>query len=425
VDHRLRVYSALCLLVCALWLLSPVYSASAATLAAGHLSGQVLDGSRHGAPVANQSVTLQLTDGTSARDLLSLTTDAQGRYAFGSLPSAAGVRYAIYTLYQGAQYVSDLIDLQKNPLQKVNLTVYDATTSPTNLAVVQVSLLLDKPNPQSGLLTISEDLFFENLGLTTYVGTLDASHGRPNALLFALPPGARFLALAAGFDGYATIQVQGGFASNAAVPPGTSEFSFSFQVPYAGTGYHFTYQALYPTLSLTLLTPTNLLTTPQGLTSQGPTSTGSGTYQLFLTKRLSAHSSVGALLSGLPARLQSTSPVFDERLLWLVALPVLLLLGGGALGYRVIVRKSRVRRGPRQGGVDPVSRRPRQGAPGREALLRELLELDRIYEAGKLDRVVYRERRARLKARLRTLLDTPEEQGVEQAAGRRNGRGTP
>jgi len=422
VDRRLWVRSMLSLLACALWLILPGASVGALPTVAGHLSGQVLDGSRQNAPLAHQRVTLQLAEGTTARDLLSLTTDARGRYAFGGLQSAAPARYAIYTLYQGAQYVSDLIDLGKQQVQQVNLTVYDATSSPANLAVVQTSLLLDKPNPQSGLLTISQDLFFENLGLTTYVGKLDASHGRPNALLFALPPGARFLTLAAGFDGYSTIQVEGGFASNAAVPPGTSEFSFSFQVPYTGRRYNFSYQAFYPTLSLTLLTPINLLTTPQGLTSRGPTSTGSGTYQLFQAKQLRAHSSVGAQLSGLPAQLQSTSPVFDERLLWLVALLVGLLVTGALLGYRWFARRGPARRTGSQ-RTDLASRRQQGVAASREALLREMLELDQTYEAGTLEKAAYRERRARVKARLRTLMEAQEAQVRTHSAGRRKSGG--
>ncbi len=235
---------------------------------AGHISGQLLDGSRNNAPVANQSVTLQMAQNNSSRDLVTITTDAQGRYAFGSLESDSSVQYAIYTLYQGAQYVTDLIDLSKKADQQVNLTVYDATTSTANIAVVQLSILIDKPNPQTGRLTVSEDFFFENLSNLTYVGKVDGSHGKPNALLFSLPTGAGFLSPGNGFNGYTATQVDTGFATNAAVPPGTSEFSFSFQVPYSGNSYQFTYKAIYPTVVLSLLTPTSILTTPQGLTSK-------------------------------------------------------------------------------------------------------------------------------------------------------------
>src|SRR5690242_11341557 len=61
---------------------SPVHAASTAT---GHISGQLLDGSRNKAPVANQSVTLQMAQGNSTRDLVTITTDAQGHYTFSAL----------------------------------------------------------------------------------------------------------------------------------------------------------------------------------------------------------------------------------------------------------------------------------------------------------------------------------------------------
>ncbi|HEX4713731.1 MAG TPA: hypothetical protein VH164_02265, partial [Ktedonobacteraceae bacterium] len=130
---------------------------------AGRVSGQLLNGSHNNAPVANQSVTLQMAQGNNSRDLVTITTDAQGHYTFGALESDSSVQYAVYTLYQGAQYFTNLIDLSKNANQQVNLTVYDATTSTANLAVVQASILLDKPNQQSGTLNVSEDFFFENL----------------------------------------------------------------------------------------------------------------------------------------------------------------------------------------------------------------------------------------------------------------------
>lgn len=418
--HRPLALRLLALLVWPLWVVVGPYTGASA-LVAGHIAGRVLDGSRHNEPVANQRVTLQMARGSTARDLLSLETDAQGRYAFGGLQSDASAHYAIYTLYQGAQYVTDLIDLEKNPLQQVNLTVYDATTASTNLAVVQASILLAKPNPQSGLLTVSEDFFFENLGLTTYVGRLDASAGRPNALLFSLPPGARFLSLAAGFDGYNTIQVDSGFASNAAVPPGTSEFSFSFQASYSGTDYRFTYRAIYPTLSLTLLTPPDLLTTPQGLTSQGPTNTGSGTYQLFLAKTLRANGSVGALLAGLPARAKSAAPAtFNAQLLWLVALLCVLLVLSGAGGYVYVARRR-----PRTRGGSAGSGKKGQVAT-KDALLRDLLELDTAYEAGRVTRAVYRQRREHVKARLRRLMETETEREARMAGdmARKSGKGT-
>ena len=44
----------------------------------------------------------------------------------------------------------------------------------------------------------------------------------------------------------------------------------------------------------------------------------------------------------------------------------------------------------------------------KEALMHELLELDKEFEAGKLSKATYQERRARTKARLRTLISEQE-----------------
>jgi hypothetical protein len=409
----------LLLLVCALGVLFCFPSvASAASTGTGHISGQLLDGSRNNAPIANQSVTLQMALGSSTRDLISLKTDAQGRYAFSALESDNTVQYAVYTLYQGAQYLTDLIDLSKNASQQVNLTVYDATTSTANLAVIQTSILIDKPNPQSGMFTVSEDFVFENLSNTTYVGNLDGSKGKPNALLFSLPTGARFLTLDDSFDGYNSIQVNTGFATNAAVLPGTSEYSFSFQVPYTGTSYNFSYTAIYPTVALTLLTPLNILTTPQGLTAKGPSNTQTGTFQKFDAQTLRANTNVGVQLASLPLptkAVPSQAPV-NPALLWLVAgLIILMALAGiGAYLYNARRRKARQATVTSQDVAQSISKKGTLAA-NKGALLQELLELDRAHEAGRIKKAAYQERRARAKARLRDLMHEQSQKQTPKA----------
>ncbi|HEU5376007.1 MAG TPA: carboxypeptidase-like regulatory domain-containing protein [Ktedonobacteraceae bacterium] len=397
-------------------------SVSAARAGTGRISGQLLNGSVNNAPVANQSVTLQMAQGNSSRDLITLTTDAQGRYAFSALQSDSSVQYAIYTLYQGAQYVTDLIDLSKNADQQVNLTVYAATTSITNIAVVQATILVDKPNAQTGMLAVSEDFFFENLSNTTYVGSLDASKGKPDALLFSLPSNARFLSLGSGFAGYRSIQVNTGFASNVALLPGTSRLSFSFQVPYSGSAYHFAYATVYPTVTLSLLTPLNVLTTPQGLTPQGQVNAKSGVYQMFKAQTLRANMTVQANLEGLPVPVPATptkaqAPI-NPAMLWLVAALILLLALAGLAGYLYNMRRQQASRakqrsmGKRNGNMSAKSKKSAVPAT-KKALLQELLELDQSHEAGKIKQTTYDERRARLLARLRPLMDGAKERRAE------------
>jgi len=427
----LRLAPRLVFLVCALllFLFVPHATASAASPSTGHIYGKLLNGSHNNAPVANQKVILQLAENNTARDFITITTDAQGNYAFSALQSDSTVQYAVYTSYQGAQYFTDLIDLSKKADQQINLTVYDATTSTTNIAVVQTTILLDKPNTQAGTLTVSENFFFENLGDTTYVGQVDASHGKPNALSFSLPNGARLLTLGAGFDGYTGTQVNTGFASNAAVPPGTSQFSFSFQVPYSGRSYNFTYKALYPTVELSLLTPTNFQTTPQGLDPKGPKNTQSGTYNSFEVKTLGADKSVQARLDGLPAPAQTAQPQtssLNPNLIWLVALLIVLMALVGIGGYLYNTRRRKAAASRRKANMParknnataPPARKKPAGPATKEALLQEMLELDKAYETHKLKKAAYQEQRARLKARLRGLMDEQAESKRTETASK-------
>lgn len=379
----------------------------------GSISGQLLNGSKKSAPIAGQSITLQMAQDNSAKDLTSVTTDAQGRFSFSGLNTDKGISYAIYTLYEGAQYVTDLIDLSKKPVQQLNLTAYEATTSTANIAIVQGSILIEKPDPQKGMLSISEDFFFENLGLTTYVGSLNSNGKKPNALLFSLPDNARQLSLSDGFNGYQSIQVNTGFATNAALLPGTTHLSFSFQVPYSSSHYDFKYIVQYATVALSLLVPLNILTTSSGLNAQGPVNANSQTYQLFKGKTLTASSEIHAQLEGLPVPKNAPPPPapVSSNMLWLVVV-LLFMLAIIALTWFLYRQRQRALRAQRRRIGSKAGAGVRDKQPGearkKDVLLKELLELDTAYEAGTIKKAKYLERRAALKARLRTALSKEE-----------------
>src|SRR5437764_6812665 len=198
---RIHNHVSISIIICFLLFLFPFSTTSAHTFANnGRIFGQLLDGTKNNAPVAGQTVTLQLAQGITAQDFATATTDAQGAYSFDNLRTDKTMSYAVYIRYQGAQYVSDVVSLDSKPVQQVNLRVYEATTSTAKVAVVQTTILLHEPDAQIGMITVSELFFFKNLDISTYVGSLDASHGKPNALLFSLPSGARNVSLSCGFD---------------------------------------------------------------------------------------------------------------------------------------------------------------------------------------------------------------------------------
>ena len=45
-----------------------------------------------------------VAQGNNTRDLLNVTTDAHGEFSFSGLDTDKTINYAVYTLYQGAQY---------------------------------------------------------------------------------------------------------------------------------------------------------------------------------------------------------------------------------------------------------------------------------------------------------------------------------
>src|SRR5262249_29801317 len=93
------------ILVCLL-LPQASHAAYAATGGPGRISGQLVNGTHKNAPVPNQTVTLQMAQGQTSKDLTSQKTDAQGHFSFSNLATDKTISYAVYIKFQGAQYTS-------------------------------------------------------------------------------------------------------------------------------------------------------------------------------------------------------------------------------------------------------------------------------------------------------------------------------
>ncbi len=428
--NKFRPYGLLFVLLCNIiffFLLSPSASAHITATGNGRIYGQLLDSTKNNALLAGQTVTLQVAQLGNGSDLATATTDAHGDYNFPKLSTDKTLNYAVYIHYQNAQYVSDIITLDSKPVQQLNLTVYDATSNSSKLAIVDSTILIHEPDTQKGIITISEFFDFENLDRYTYVGSLDASKGKPNALLFSLPVGARNVVLSQGFGGYNVIQVDRGFASNVALLPGTSQLAFSFDVPYNSTSYDFSYTAFYPTLSVSALVPPDLEANSALLTSAGLITTNNQPYHVFKGSNLLANQGFRVALNGLHLPATASIPQFNTGLIWLVV--AVLLMCAIILVTAFVYRWQNARTGhnthgkakPNHKQIDKQDRVERgekhehseHKAGGKahneqEALLKELLTLDKSYEAGKLSKAEYQARRSKIKVRLRELMREQE-----------------
>jgi len=397
------------------------HAAYAATGGAGRISGQLVNGTHKNAPVPNQTVTLQMAQGQTSQDLTSQKTDAQGHFSFANLATDKTISYAVYIKFQGAQYTSDILTLDSKPQQQTQLVVYDATTDSSKLAIIEATVLIQQPDPQKSSLTVSEIVAFRNLDTRTYVGSLDASKGKPNALLFALPPNVRQVSLDKGFAGYQQILVNTGFAANAAVPPGASEFGFSFQIDPATASYEFPYRATYPTVDLSVLVPPGIHASSGSLASKGVVSANQSSYQLFKTSTLRTDDQVYLNLDGLPAPAAATPanqpPPPNTALIGLGISLLLMLIVLFATWKALQVRQRRIqaarsktlaRSKKRSSATTPAKSAPVVIDESQEELLGELLELDKAFEAGTISKTVYHEKRTQTKARLRSLMREQE-----------------
>src|SRR5258708_40079501 len=183
----------------------------------------------------------------------------------------------------------------------INVRFKETRKGSANIAVVRATILLHKPDAQKGSIAVSELYIFRNLDTHTYVGSLDASHGKPNALRFSLPHTATNVSLGTGFDGYKAIEVNSGVASDAAIPPGDSQFAFTFDMPYyTNSSYDFDYKVVYPTVELTLLLPPEIHGSSSILVAKGPVTSQQSTFNLFQASALHADHQPHAPLDSLP-----------------------------------------------------------------------------------------------------------------------------
>jgi hypothetical protein len=418
---------ALLITFCVLSVSSPALAATNVNADSnGQISGQLLNGSNADAPLPGQSVTLQMAQGGNSQDLKTATTDEQGTFSFSGLSTDKTISYVIFLRYQGAQYLSDVITLNNNPTQQVNLKVYEATQSTDKIAIVNATALFQEPNITQKTITVSEAFSFTNLNTHAYVGVLDdASKGKPNALLFSLPLGAENINLQKGFTGYNVIQVDRGFATDAALLPGNNEFAFSFDMPYTSSTYDFTYETFLPTVALSFFVPPDIHASSQVLTSQGIVNTGDNQrpYNLLKATGLPSQKHIDLHLEGLLTQLPSDSATsFNPLLIWLIFAGIVILATLG-IAWFVIgshqPRKSKKAKGKKpsanlsqkKGSIptDKVNQpKPSTIKEREQALLDALLKLDQDYEAGKLSKEAYQERRGKTKARLRAILTEKE-----------------
>jgi hypothetical protein len=380
----------------------------------GRIDGNLVDGTTGGTPLAGQTVTLMHQAGSTISQAGATVTDAHGLFHFSGLATDPTDLYAATVTYQGAAYSTDVLVLAENSSARVTLLAYESTSSDALIGIGPIAVQIQSPNVANGLISVAELVTVVNGGQRTFVGSATPVDGKPmNLLRFALPAGAANIVTRSGFDNAQTIQVDRGFATTASVPPGQTQFSFTFTFPYDGTRAAFTYKAIYPTARVLVVAPRSVrIVAPELAPASAPA--GSGNIQVWQSQAVPAGASVSLGLTGLPlpGEKSNLNPLALDLLGALLA-----LLALGALAY--VLRRGVRATAATDAGAPAARLDAALDAAAPAALLRALVRLDEDHAAGSIEDAPYQVQRAALKAEITAhVLNTADAANAGTGAGR-------
>jgi hypothetical protein len=197
------------------------------------IQGVVVNGSRGAAPVAGAEVVLRAGRGNQFKHLAGTTTDSNGRFSFGSqhLASSAGLVYIPGANWEGIHYPGPRLQIDPAaPAPNVQLTVYDAVSSPSPLIAEVHEIDI---NVAANVLEVTEIVVVNNPSSASYIGTPnpDAPEMPPATLSMRIPDGVAHVTFNKEFDGRNFRLLDGRLVTDVPWPPGKRQLAFKYELP--------------------------------------------------------------------------------------------------------------------------------------------------------------------------------------------------
>ena len=345
-----NVYAATIILIL-VFCLTPVH-----TLAQGQgiIEGQVVNGTANGGSMEGLTVTLRVFMGMEEQTSRTTTTDAEGRSRFEGLSTEADRVYTLLLNYQGVEYGSDLLTFSEGEATLfVSIKVYESIESDEVISIERAHIFVDF---QEDSLVVGELYIFSNSSDRIYIGAEEVAEGRRGTLRLSLPTGAIGLAVDGGELGQRFFETDEGFVDTWFLPPGQSSgrLMFGYSLPYDPSGYDLTREIPYPLTAINVLVANvGVDVTSDQLTLEGSRGMQGQSYlnlsgqNLSKGERLTLHFSgspgdkqVGGR-EAMPAQPPQPPPAGNQSLLRWVALGLIVLAVGFALGYPLLKRQSK------------------------------------------------------------------------------------
>ena len=360
------------------------------------ISGRAINGTIGTAPPDGLEVTLHVIANTGIVNVARATTDADGRFEFTGVEALEGASYAV-----AARYGDILYSVNLSPdffLAPVEIIVYEPTGVIDDIVVESDVLLLRGAKESKDSITAIEVITLTNTSDRAFIPDL-SQPAMMQFLRFSRPPEALELEVASDMPGGQVITVGTGFAISSPVTPGEHRVSYSYRMPYDGDSLEFSHS--FPmgarTFRLLVEAGTGGVLAPPLVTATSPVDLGGQEYMAWEASNLPPAARFNIGLDGLPqpslgSRIKegiTDGPYLTAALPALVGAVMLAILAYVIIGKR---------RNDALAGMDGDE------ASGpeldRTGLVREIAELDDLYDAGGIDLEEYNARRDELKTLL-------------------------
>ncbi|MEZ4510823.1 MAG: c-type cytochrome [Chloroflexota bacterium] len=374
-------------------LFPPLEPIEAATIA-----GQVVNGSTSATMTGLEATLRAFTANVEEALTLTAPVGQNGRFSFDLTLIPPDWVYIVSVDYNGTRFSSEVGQLDPNqPTLDMPITVYDATTDPSVVAIDRIHLITEFVGDT---IRINELYIFSNRAPAIYTG--DTGDPAQGTVRLVLPTGAQNVAFQRAFQSLSSfipatemIQTDLGWADTLPLRPGEGSLNLlvQYELPYE-SGLTIAHPLVYDAAQILLLMPDVGVSVADdgGWLAQGSESLSSGAFLTYTQSGLAAGEAVNVTINGRPRVVTDAGGnnllvrnETAELAIGTVALLLSLVVVGGLLWHW-----------QQAATTEPTTA---------HTLLQDLAALDDAHDAGELADADYQRQRTELKDQLHQLWD--------------------
>lgn len=362
----------------------------AAAAQRGSITGEVLRGDSDRGVAGVRVVLTQASREGDDPKVMRTRTDRRGEFTFTRLPTGEEFLYTITAQFRKGYYggaVELPSDTTEPPVIDTTLRVWPSTDDPDVIAIERDAMFLSL---SEGGLDVIESVIVVNNSNRAYIGRGGGNQSPRPTLGFPVPNGAElpdFPLVDSSISVPGAIESDFGLSITAAVPPGESNFTYTYRIPGTAGIFDINRAALYPTLNTLVHAEPPLTLRSNRLELDGEVTVADREYERWATTE--------PLEGGDRLQVQATAQAEGAGLS--VGIGIAAALGLGLIGFTLMRRRApRAPEGMTAYGGHPVPET-------RDHLLSLIAALDLRHRAGDISEEEWGRRRAELKERLSNL----------------------